>query len=160
MNIYLIRHAEAEQTSDLKPHEERELTPRGIAILKASADIWKNYITNIDIILSSPLNRAMQTAEIVKKSFEVKNDVVEEISLLNGGKTEDLLNLADSLGLNELAMIGHQPDIGIHIAILIGANELNCWIPPSTIAKISFDGNLKIGKGKLEFLIPPVNNKG
>ena len=160
MNIYLIRHAKAESTSELKPHEERELTTIGIAILKASAEVWKNYITNFDIILSSTLKRAMQTAEIIKEAFEVKNDVMQEISLLNGGLTEDLLNLASSLGMNELAMIGHQPDIGIHISIMLGANELNCWIPPSAIAKISFDGNPKIGKGKLEFLIPPVNKKG
>ena len=160
MNIYLIRHAEAESTSELKPHEERELTPRGIAILKASADVWKNYITGIDIILSSPLKRAMQTAKIIKEAFEVKNDIMQEISLLNGGLTEDLINIAGSLGMDELAMIGHQPDIGIHISIMLGADELNCWIPTSAIAKISFDGNPKIGKGKLEFLIPPVNKKG
>jgi phosphohistidine phosphatase len=156
MNIYLIRHAEAEQTSDLKPHEERELTSRGIEILKASAENWKNYFTEIDLILSSPLKRAMQTAEIIKNAFNVKNDVAEEISLLNGGETEDLINLAGSFGLNELAMIGHQPDIGIHISIMTGTNELNCRIPPSTIAKISFNGGPVIGKGKLEFLIPPV----
>jgi len=160
MKIYLIRHAEAGQNSDLNPHDDRKLTTRGIAILKASAENWKNYFTKIDMILSSPLKRAMQTAEIVKKTFEVKNTVVEEISLLNGGATEDLLNLAGSLDLNELAMIGHQPDIGIHISRMIGANELNCRIPTSTIAKISFDGNPTIGKGRLEFLIPPVNNKG
>jgi len=160
MNIYLIRHAEAEQTSDLKPHEQRELTPKGIAILKASADVWKNYITNIDIILSSPLKRAMQTAEIISEVFDVKTGIMEDNSLLNGGQTEDIPNAAQSLGFNELAMIGHQPDIGTHISILIGANELNCWIPPAAIAKISFDGNPTVGKGKLEFLIPPVNNKG
>ena len=160
MNIYLIRHAEAESTSELKPHEERELTPRGIEILKASVEIWKHYFNEIDMILSSPLKRAMQTAEIIKEAFEVKIDVVEEISLLNGGLTEDLLNLAGSLGMDELAMIGHQPDIEIHISIMLGADELNCWIPTSAIAKISFDGNPKIGKGKLEFLIPPVNKKG
>jgi len=160
LNIYLIRHAEAEQTSEQKPHEERELTPQGIAMLKASAEIWKNYFTDIDIILSSPLKRAMQTAEIIKETFEVKTDVIQEISLLNGGQTVDLLNLAGSLDLNELVMIGHQPDIGIHISAMMGTNELNFRIPPAAIAKISFNGNSGIGKGKLEFLIPPVTKKG
>ena len=160
MNIYLIRHGQAEPTSEQKPHEERELTHQGIAILKASAEMWKNYLTVIDIILSSPLKRAMQTAEIIKEAFDVKINIMQEISLLNGGQTEDLLNLAGSLGLNELALIGHQPDIGIHISLMIGANEINSRIPPATIAKISFNSNPGIGKGKLEFLIPPVNKKG
>jgi len=160
MNIYLIRHGQAEQTSEQKPHEERELTHQGIAILKASAEMWKNYLTDIDIILSSPLKRAMQTAEIIKEAFDVKTNIMQEISLLNGGQTEDLLNLAGSLGLNDIALIGHQPDIGIHISLMIGANEINSRIPPATIAKISFNSNPGIGKGKLEFLIPPVNKKG
>lgn len=160
MNIYLIRHAEAEQTTANKPHEERELTPRGIEILKASIDLWKNYLSSFDIILSSPLKRATQSADIIKEAFNIKRVVVEEVSLLNGGQTEDLLNLAGSLTVNEVAMIGHQPDIGIHISIMIGTYELNCWIPPSTIAKISFEGKPGVGKGKLEFLIPPVNKKG
>lgn len=160
MNIYFIRHGEAEPTSEQQPHEERELTQQGILILKASAEMWKNYLTDIDIILSSPLKRAMQTAEIIKEAFDVKTNIMQEISLLNGGQTEDLLNLAGSLGLNELALIGHQPDIGIHISLMIGANEINSRIPPATIAKISFNSNPGIGKGKLEFLIPPVNKKG
>jgi phosphohistidine phosphatase len=160
MNIYLIRHGQAEPTSEQKPHEERELTHQGIAILKASAEMWKNYLTDIEIILSSPLKRAMQTAEIIKEVFDVKTNIIQEISLLNGGQTEDILNLAGSLGLNDLALIGHQPDIGIHISLMIGANEINSRIPPATIAKISFNSNPGIGKGKLEFLIPPVNKKG
>lgn len=160
MNIYLIRHGQAEPTSEQKPHEERELTDQGIAILKASAEMWKNYLTDIEIILSSPLKRAMQTAEIIKEVFDVKTNIMQEISLLNGGQTEDILNLAGSLGLNDLALIGHQPDIGIHISLMIGANEINSRIPPATIAKISFNSNPGIGKGKLEFLIPPVNKKG
>lgn len=160
MNIYLIRHGEAEPTSEHKPHEERELTHQGITILKASAEMWKNYLTDIDMILSSPLKRAMQTSEIIKEAFDLKTDIMQEISLLDGGQTEDLLNLAGSLGLNELAMIGHQPDIGIHISKMIGINELNARIQPATIAKIFFNGNPIIGKGKLEFLIPPVIKKG
>ena len=44
MNIYLIRHGEAEQPSDRKPHEERALTTDGIEIVKASTELWKNFI--------------------------------------------------------------------------------------------------------------------
>jgi phosphohistidine phosphatase len=160
MNVYLIRHGEAEQTSEYKPHEERELTIEGIEVLKTSAQIWKYFSTDFEMILSSPLKRAMQTAEIIKEVFEVKTEVMQEISLLNGEQTEDLLNLAGSLDLNDIAMIGHQPDIGIHISMMIGTGEINLRIPPATIAKISFNSSQGIGRGKLEFLIPPVNKKG
>ena len=79
---------------------------------------------------------------------------------MNGGQTEDLLNLVSAFGIEEVAMTGHQPDIGIHISRMIGANELKIKIPPSTIAKISFKGSPAIGEGILEFLIPPIIKKG
>ena len=160
MNIYLIRHGESETAKDNKPDEERELTENGIQILKASAAFWKNYISHFDIILSSPLRRALQTAYILKEVFNVQAAVMKENSLLNGGLTGDLLTLAGSLELEEIAMIGHQPDLGIHIAGMTGANESNLKIPPASIAKIRFKDRPVMGKGILEFLLPPINKKG
>lgn len=160
MNIYLIRHAEAEQTSDSKPHEERALTANGIEIIKASMDVWKKYVDNFDIILSSPLKRAKQTANILTKTFKSEFNVTEEICLLNGGITEDLLSIARSLDLNDIAMVGHQPDLGLHISRMTGSNDTNFNVPPAAIAKIYFKERPAIGKGILEFLLPPIIKKG
>ncbi len=160
MNIYLIRHGEAEQTSEKKPHEERALTANGIEIIKSSLNIWKEYIDSLEIILTSPLKRAKQTAQIINSVFKSELGVVEEICLLNGGLTEDLISVARGLNLNDIALVGHQPDIGIHIASMIGSSDLNFKIPPSAIAKIHFKEKPKIGKGVLEFLLPPFNKKG
>jgi phosphohistidine phosphatase len=160
MNIYLIRHAEAEQTSEGKPHEERALTTNGIEIIKSSIELWKKFIDNFDIILTSPLKRAKQTANILNSYFKSEFDVVEEIILLNGGLTEDLLSVARSLNLNEIAMVGHQPDLGIHVARMIGTIDSNFIISPAAIAKIHFKERPEIGKGILEFLLPPIIKKG
>lgn len=160
MNIYLIRHGEAEQTSDNKPHEERALTADGIEIIKNSIEVWKKFIDNFDIVLSSPLKRAKQTALIINKSFKSQFEVAEEICLLNGGLTEDLLSIARSFGLNDIAMVGHQPDLGNHIASMIGLKDVNFRLPPAVIVKIYFKEKPVIGKGILEILLPPVNIKG
>jgi len=160
VNIYLIRHGEAEPHSKTQPHELRELTNDGIAALKDTAENWKNYTKSFDIILSSPLKRATQTAKLIHDVLEVEHEVVEEISLLNGGLTEDLLSIAEALGMNEIAMVGHQPDIGIHIASMTGSSNTNFKIPPAAIAKIHFKDKPRIGQGVLEFLIPPINKKG
>jgi len=160
MNVYLIRHGEAEKPSLEKPHEERELTENGTKIVRASAEFWKKYIKEFDIIFSSPLKRALQTAYIIKEVFNSKSEILQEVSLLNGGQTEDLLNLVCAFGVEEVAMIGHQPDIGIHISRMTGANEGNIKIAPATISKISFKGSPVMGEGILEFLIPPIIKKG
>ena len=160
MNIYLIRHGEAEKTSEEKPHKERELTVDGIQVVNAAAELWKNYISVFEMIFSSPLKRAMQTALIIKEVFKIKTEVLEEVSLMNGGLTEDLLNIVSAFGVEDVAMIGHQPDMGIHISRMTSPAEVNIKIPPATLAKISFNGNPGIGRGKLELLFPPVIKKG
>ncbi|MCW8805314.1 MAG: histidine phosphatase family protein, partial [Ignavibacteriaceae bacterium] len=154
MNIYLIRHGESEQTSEGKPHEERALTANGIEIIKSSIELWKKFIDTLDIVLTSPLKRAKQTANIIGNTYKTQFDVTEEICLLNGGLTEDLLSIARSLDLNDIAMVGHQPDLGIHISRMIGSNNTNFNIPPALIAKIIFKERPVIGKGVLEFLLP------
>jgi len=160
MNVYLIRHGKAEQPSLEKPHEDRELTDDGTKIVKASAEFWKNYVNELEMIFSSPLKRAMQTARIIKEVFNMKSEVLQEVSLLNGGLTEDLLNIASAFGAEDVAMIGHQPDIGLHILRMAGGNEVHIKILPASIAKISFKGSPVMGEGNLEFLIPPIIKKG
>ena len=160
MNLYIIRHGKAEISSSVKPDEERELTEEGFLLVNNAARIWKEFINTIDIVLSSPLKRAIQTAVIIKEIFDVKKDIVEVSSLLNGGTTKDLLNEVSTLGLKDVAVIGHQPDIANHISRLTSHSDINIKIPAAAIAKISFMDKLVIGEGILEFLIPPGNKKG
>lgn len=160
MNIYLIRHGQAEKSSERKPDEKRELTSDGRIEVKNSAELWKQYINKIDIILSSPLTRAIQTAEIIKGIFNLDFEILKETTLLNGGLTEDLLNVVNAYGKEDTVLVGHQPDMATHISRIIGYTEINLKIPPATIAKIFFRSNLIMGEGKLEFLIPPANKKG
>jgi phosphohistidine phosphatase len=160
VNIYLIRHGEAESPSETKPHEQRALTKEGVEAVKASAEFWKKFTLSFDIILTSPLKRAAQTAKLIHDVLYVKLEVVEEISLLNGGLTEDLLSIAEALEMNDIALVGHQPDIGIHIASMTGSSNTNFRIPPAAIGKIHFKDKPRIGQGVLEFLIPPINKKG
>ena len=160
MNVYLIRHSQAEQTSEGKLHEERALTLTGIEILRDSIEFWKNFIASFNIILSSPLKRAKQTAQIIQGTFNTEFDVVEEICLINGGLTEDLISIARSLSMNDIAMVGHQPDIGNHLSTMIGTNLSNFHFPPAAIAKISFNDKPKIGNGVCEFLLPPIIKNG
>jgi phosphohistidine phosphatase SixA len=156
MNIYLIRSGDAEPPSATKPHEERELTAPGIKILKASAEYWKKYISGFDMMFSSPLKRAMQSAMIIKDAFKLQTELMEEVSLMNGGLTEDLIALINSFNVNEIAMVGHYPDVWIHISNMTCSGELNVYMPNAGIAKIFFDGKPDMGKGILQFLIPPV----
>jgi len=115
MNIYLIRHADAEKSSPSKKDYERKLTPEGISSIKAAVEGWKNLISSFDYIVSSPLKRAVQTAEIVAKSFYYKEEITTD-KRIAVGNTEELIEIANSLDGKEIAFVGHEPDFSNHVS--------------------------------------------
>lgn len=156
MNLYFIRHGKAEPASPLKKDKDRELTNEGIKILTASVDAWKYFIKEFDFILTSPLLRAVQTSEIVSKVIGFKGVVLKENLLLPGSSTSPLIELAKLLDGKNIAFVGHQPDLSFHTSGLICKTEVNLKFSPGTIAKISFEGKPKLGRGELVFFLPPV----
>jgi len=156
MNFYLIRHGKAEPASPLKKDIDRELTSEGAKILKASVESWKNVIKGFDFILTSPLLRAVQTTEIISKVTGFNKDIIKENLLLPGSNTNSLIELANSLEGENIAFIGHQPDLSFHTSRLISSKEVNLKFSPGAIAKISFEGKPKLGKGELVFLLPQI----
>jgi phosphohistidine phosphatase len=155
MNIFLIRHGKAEPASPAKKDIDRELTEEGANIIKRSVDFWKHGIISFDFIITSPFKRAIQTAEIIADLINCKNDLIIDKVLSPGSSTRSVIQLAEVLIGDRIAFVGHQPDLSYHISSLACNSQLNLKFSPASIAKLSFNGNPKPGKGILEFLIPP-----
>jgi phosphohistidine phosphatase len=156
MNIYLIRHGDAERTAPGFSDFERELSKEGKLQLKKSAEKWKNLVDRFDYIISSPLTRAIQTAKIIADVFEYNNEIIKDERLGCGGDTQGLIEIADSLDGDELAFIGHQPDFSQHVSNFISPGLAHVEFKKAAIAKIYFHNRIQLSKGVLEFLIPPV----
>ena len=155
MNIYLIRHGEAEKSAIGLKDFDRHLTQQGRIRLIQTAENWKNYFDKFDFIVASPFLRAVQTAEIIKEVFYLPEEIIVDKKLAPGCKTESIIELATSLVGEEIAFIGHQPDLGEHASNLISLKGANIEFKKGAIAKISFENKIRLGKGTLEFLIPP-----
>jgi phosphohistidine phosphatase len=155
MNIYLIRHGDAENISKGTRDFDRRLTTEGELKIKKAADFWKTLVPAFDIILSSPYIRALQTAKIIASAYNYKKDIITDKRISSGCATEDMLELVNSFQALEIAVIGHQPDLSNHTSILISGSGAYVDYKKGTIAKISFHNKAKEGKGVLEFLIPP-----
>jgi len=155
MNIFLIRHGKAEPASPAKKDIDRELTDEGINIVKRSVGFWKNGIISFDFIFTSPFKRAVQTAEIIAELLNYKNELIKDRTLSPGSSTRSVIQLAEVLDGDNIALVGHQPDMGYHISSLVCNSQLNLKFSPASIAKVSFNGKPKPGKGILEFLLPP-----
>ncbi len=155
MNIYLIRHGEAEKAVIGKKDFDRELTVTGKAKLKNAAERWKAVIPRFDYIISSPLLRALQTAQVIGEVFGYSKDIISDKKLSPGGKTEGVIEIANSLDGEDFAFVGHQPDLGEHLSNLLANEEIMTEFKKGTVAKISFSSKARLSKGLLEFLIPP-----
>ncbi|NBV84828.1 MAG: phosphohistidine phosphatase SixA [Verrucomicrobia bacterium] len=116
MNLLLLRHAEA--VDDAPSDRERPLTEKG----KRQAGVVGNYLRehsiNVDLVLSSPAVRTMETAKIVARS--IKLDVFPAPWALPGMDPESALRALDGFReFKRILLVGHQPDIGGLVAKLL-----------------------------------------
>ncbi|NWF90090.1 MAG: histidine phosphatase family protein [Ignavibacteriaceae bacterium] len=154
MNIYLIRHSDAEKASVSKKDSERKLTAEGEQKIKTAAEGWKNLIPQFSHIISSPFSRALQTAEIIASVFKFPGNIIIDKRLISGNKTEEFIDASNEILGQEMAFVGHEPDFSEHLSQLISNSGVHVDFKKGMIAKISFNGRVKMGKGVLEFLIP------
>lgn len=155
MNLYLIRHGDAENTPFGKRDFDRQLTEKGTFATRNAANHWKKVIPDFDYIVSSPYIRSVQTAEIIASVFNSTDKLLIDKVLGCGSRIEDLITLVNSLKGENIACVGHQPDLSNHVSDLISSQRAEVEFKKSSIAKIIFRHKVKKGDGILEFIIPP-----
>ncbi len=155
MNLYLIRHSIAEKISPGSKDFSREITLEGKDLLIAAAKYWKRIIPGFDLIVTSPLVRAVQTSEIIADVFGYNREILKDNNLAAGAKTSDLIEILNAYNLENIACIGHQPDLSNHVSNFISPKGSVLHFPPAAICKIRFSGQTKFSLGELIYLIPP-----
>jgi phosphohistidine phosphatase len=115
MELYLIRHGIAEDRSKYERDQDRPLSDQGKQKTTKVAQRLVNLGIKFKIILTSPLLRAKQTAEILKQ--EGLSKTIEIFSpLAPDGNLENFVNWLQESVYNEnentVALVGHQPNLG------------------------------------------------
>ena len=154
MNIYFIRHSKAEPASANKKDSEREITQDGLELISSAAKQWRTRISNFDYLFTSPFIRAVQTTNAIKDVITIANDIVIDKSLMPGCKADAIIQLADTIEADNIAFVGHQPDMSFIISRFVSSYDVNLKFSPAAIAKISFKEKPNFGEGILEFLLP------
>ncbi|BAZ41625.1 phosphohistidine phosphatase SixA [Calothrix sp. NIES-4101] len=124
MELYLIRHGIAEEKRENLQDEERKLTQEGRQKTEKVAQRLVELDLKFDFILTSPLVRARQTAEILLKAGLGKK--VEESSYLapGGDISAWIVNWLETQNPKisseaKLALVGHEPDLGYWTELLV-----------------------------------------
>jgi phosphohistidine phosphatase len=154
--IYLIRHGLAEARGEAWPDDtKRPLTERGSAHLRRSARGLARLGVSWDVVLTSPLVRARQTAEMVASVFEPRPHIVAIESLAPGGTYQAVLaDLEKQSRRSSIALVGHEPDIGELASRLAGSRQPIAF-KKGAVCRIDVDTLPPDGPGTLRWFLTP-----
>jgi len=122
MNLFVLRHGIAVEPGapGYEKDSERPLTPEGKRRLRQIAAAMKKMDLRFDLILSSPLLRARQTAEIITESLKLKKQLAFSDALTPDGNPKALVRQLNELKPvpEDVLLVGHEPYLSRLIALL------------------------------------------
>lgn len=150
MDLFLLRHANADTKA--ATDAERPLSDKGVVQSESVARFCKTHAIAPQLILTSPLMRAKQTAEIVAKhlGIELKTAPWLASGMQPEAATRELRSYADRASV---MIVGHEPDFSGLAAILLGGlAQLHLRKGSLTHFVVA---ELSAGGATLEFSLPP-----
>ena len=151
MELYLVRHATAEDRADDGADDAgRRLTEDGHAEASHAARALRNLRIEPAAVITSPLRRCVETARPIAALLGV--DVVEDRLLAPGFEPTELAALSERhAGKRSLILVGHEPDLSTVIQYLSGAHV---QMPKGGIARLEVH-SLRAGTCELRYLLRP-----
>jgi phosphohistidine phosphatase len=124
--LYFLRHGLADRSAFTGSDDRlRPLTPQGIARLEAATANLARLNLGCDRIVTSPLTRCLQTAEIAAAALGLVDSLVSDPRLAPGFGLADLEEiLAGHRDCDILMLVGHEPDFSVTVSELTGGSDL------------------------------------
>ena len=124
--VYLLRHGPAGSHGEWMADDDlRPLTEKGREAIRAVAEQLAHADVRVDRILTSPLTRALETAEIVAQRLGAAKLVDIDARISPGFDSEDLAGiLSDHPDADALMVVGHEPDLSGVTSALIGGGSI------------------------------------
>jgi phosphohistidine phosphatase len=125
MDLYLIRHAHAVDGAHNADDRARPLTAEGRLKAQAVGAALIKEGARFFAIVSSPLVRAVETAELIAVAGGYGGALTISEALAPGGDTRAMLACAEAAGGGPVALVGHEPSLGALLSVLVGARSLS-----------------------------------
>lgn len=160
MELYLIRHGIATERGTETKDEERTLTDLGREKTRKVASRLQKLGLLFDLILTSPLVRSRQTAEILR-DCGLSSQLEESTYLAPDGdihtRLRDWLEQLKHDGDTQLALVGHQPDLGQWAEILVWGEVREALVlkKAGIIGLALPQTDSPVGRSQLFWLTPP-----
>ncbi len=154
--LYLVRHGLAEERGDAWPDDtKRPLTDEGISRMRKAARGLARLGVSVEVVLTSPLVRARQTAEILAGALDPRPSLVNVDSLApDGAYAAVVADLEKHARKTRLALVGHEPMIGEFAARILGSRH-PIEFKKGAVCRIDIDDLPPAGPGDLRWMLTP-----
>jgi phosphohistidine phosphatase len=154
--LYFIRHGLAEERGDAWPDDaKRPLTGEGMSRLRKAARGLSRLGVSVEVVLTSPLVRARQTAEIVAAELDPRPSLVNIDSLAPDGTYAALVaDLEKHARKTRIALVGHEPMMGELAARLIGSRH-PIEFKKGAVCRIDVEDIPPAGPADLRWMLTP-----
>lgn len=155
MNLYLIRHADAAAPAEGASDADRRLTDTGRSQCQQLAAALQRRGVALDLICTSPLARARETAENLLRHWTTPPELKVSELLAPAFRRKKLARQLRALGKDNVALVGHEPDLSHLAAWLIGSRKAKLDFAKAGAAAIVCDSQPGKGEGRLLWLVTP-----
>ena len=152
MEIWLLRHAVAEEHADSGRDSDRTLTEDGHKRARDVARGLAELEPGIELVLTSPYARARQTAEPAARALRLAGKLRETQALEPSSDPQEILDelLAEKAG--SVLLVGHEPHLGALLGRLVaGRPGIEIPMKKAAVARLSWSGS---GAAALRALLP------
>ena len=158
MWVYLFRHGPAGQRdAERWPDDHRRaLTERGMRRTERAAHGLAGLERRPLHVLTSPLERATQTATLLERELTLAGPVLIAEELAPSGPFAKLIGRLHRLATDAVVIVGHEPDLGRLAGLLVfGDPERALPLKKAGCCAIAFEGAVRPGEGRLVWLLTP-----
>jgi phosphohistidine phosphatase len=159
VKVFLVRHADAD--ADIPEglgDEARTLTTKSRAAIGAHFHSLKERLDTPDLLLTSPLSRCVQTAQILAFAIGYEGPLKSHRALLPDGPAGAIDGVLRDQPDQTLVLVGHQPSMGAITAHLLGMQNFPKPFSPGTVICLALAEPSTPGApftGKLVFYAAP-----
>jgi phosphohistidine phosphatase len=152
LKVFLVRHADADaEIPEGLSDDARALTTKARASIAAHFRGLKDRIDAPSLVLTSPLVRAVQTAQILSVTLEYDGPLRAHRSLLPDMPVGAIDGVLNDPALETLVLVGHNPSMTAMAANLLGMQNFPKPVTPGTVIALE----RKDSSARLLFYAPP-----
>ncbi len=156
MELYLFRHGIASDRLPGRPDSSRQLTDEGRKKTAAVAKMARRAGLAPSLIISSPYDRAAQTAAVAAEELGYKGEVLETRTLVPESPPEAVWNeIRNHRDQAAILLAGHEPLLSQLAAYLLSTPALQVEMKKSAMVRIDVDAGRAAPQGVLRWMITP-----